>query len=152
MADPPLDHGLERLGVRTEREIGRESPSADSREIHAGNDDDEAPDGDADEFELGFAATSGDLGELGVDLSPWAPLLGMLDSTEPEVSPGDRPFTPAEGVDGAHALELRAESMLLYAERGARRTGALDRTEVGDSDDKPRRRRRARPGRCGTGC
>ena len=59
----------------------------------------------------------------------------MLDSTEPEEAPGDRPFTPVEGVERAHALELRAESMLLYCERGAERTGELDRTEVGLSDD-----------------
>ena len=59
----------------------------------------------------------------------------MLESTEPEESPDQRPFAPSEGVEGAHALELRAESMRQYAERGAQRTGALDRTEVGDSDD-----------------
>ena len=59
----------------------------------------------------------------------------MLDSTEPEAPPGDRPFTPSGGVEGAHALELRAESMLHYSERGAERTGELDRTEVGLSDD-----------------
>ena len=84
---------------------------------------------------LGFGASSRDVGELDVDLSPWTPLLGMLESTEPEESPGDRPFAPSEGVEGAHALELRAQSMRQYAERGAQRTGALDRTEVGDSDD-----------------
>ena len=93
------------------------------------------PVGDPDEDEPGFGAVSEDLGALGVDLSPWAPLLGMLDSTEPEESPGDPPFTPSEGAEGPHALELRAESMLQYAERGAVRTGALDRTEVGHSDD-----------------
>ena len=93
------------------------------------------PAGDAAEHDLGFSASPRDLGELDVELSPWAPLLGMLESTEPEVSPGDRPFTPGEGAEGAHALELRAESMRQYAERGAVRTGALDRTEVGDSDD-----------------
>ena len=97
-----------------------------------GGDDDDLFDGD--EHELGFGTTSEDSGELGVDLSPWAPLLGMLDSTEPEEWPGDRPFTPGEGVKEAHALELRAESMLLYSERGAERTGKLDRTEVGISD------------------
>ena len=59
----------------------------------------------------------------------------MLDATEPETAPDDRPFTPADGVDRAHALELRAESMLHYAARGAVRTGALDRTEVGLSDE-----------------
>ena len=90
---------------------------------------------DAGERELGFRATSEELGELDVDLSPWAPLLGMLDSTEPEASPGDRPFTPGEGAKEAHALELRAESMLQYSERGAERTGELDRIEVGVSDD-----------------
>ena len=34
---------------------------------------------------------------------------------------GDRPFTPTEGVEGAHALELRAESIRLYAECGGAR-------------------------------
>ena len=100
-----------------------------------GDDDEELPVGGADGHELDFRATSQDYDERGVDLSPWPPLLGMLDSTEPEVSPDDRPFTPSEGVERAHALELRAESMLLYAERGAERTGELDRTEVGLSDD-----------------
>ena len=83
----------------------------------------------------GLGASSRDIGELDVDLSPWAPLLGMLESTEPEDSPGDRPFAPSDGVESAHALELRAESMLQYAGRGAQRTGALDRTEVGLADD-----------------
>ena len=82
-----------------------------------GGDDDDLFDGD--EHELGFGATSEDFGALDVDLSPWAPLLDMLDSTEPEASPGDRPFTAGEGVKEAHALELRAESMLQYAGRGA---------------------------------
>ena len=100
-----------------------------------GDDDDELPVGGADEHELGFRATSQEYDEVGVDLSPWPPLLGMLDSTEPEECPGDRPFTPSEGVESAHALELRAESMRQYAERGAQRTGELDRTEVGTSDD-----------------
>ena len=99
------------------------------------DEDDELPVGGADGHELGFRATSQDYDELGVDLSPWPPLLGMLDSTEPEEWPDDRPFTPSEGVERAHALELRAESMLQYAERGAERTGELDRTEVGVSDD-----------------
>ena len=88
----------------------------------------------------GGQGTAGDdsatvVAEPHVDLSPWAPLLGMLDSTEPDVTPHDRPFTPADGVEPAHAAELRAESMLQYAERGAVRAGALDRTEVGLSDD-----------------
>ena len=100
-----------------------------------GDDDDDLAGSDADEHEFGFRATSQGYDELGVDLSPWPPLLAMLDSTEPEVSPDDRPFTPIEGVEKAHALELRAESMLQYAERGAERTGELDRTEVGLSDD-----------------
>ena len=100
-----------------------------------GDDDDELPVGGADEHELGFRATSQEYDELGVDLSPWPPLLAMLDSTEPEMSPDDRPFTPIEGIEGAHALELRAESMRQYSERGAQRTGELDRTEVGVSDD-----------------
>ena len=105
--------------------------------IGDGEDDDLLP-GDADAHEVGFRATSEDFGaldELGVELSPWAPLLGLLDATEPEEFPDDRPFTPAEGGEGPHALELRAESMLQYAARGAQRTGTLDRTEVGLSDD-----------------
>ena len=125
---------------------GEDSFSVDFEDIF-GDDDDDLPDGDgdgdgdadadADEHEhgLGFSATSEDLGDLGIDLSPWVPLLGMLDSTEPEESPGDRPFTASQGVERAHALELRAESMLQYCERGAERTGELDRTEVGVSDD-----------------
>ena len=92
-------------------------------------------DGDEDEFKFRFGADSEDFRPPGVDLSPFAPLLGLLDSTEPGASPGDGPFTPTEGVEGAHALELRAESMLQYAGRGAQRTGELDRTEVGLSDD-----------------
>ena len=99
------------------------------------DDDDGLPDGDAGEHALSFSTSCEEFAELDVDLSPWAPLLGMLDSTEPEEWPGDRPFTPGEGVKQAHALELRAESMLQYAERGAQRTGELDRTEVGLSDD-----------------
>ena len=109
-----------------------DSTGDDAFLLHLGNtfddDDDEA-------HALSINAISGDFGELGVDLSPWAPLLAMLDSTEPEEAPGDRPFTPGEGVNEAHALELRAESMLQYSERGAERTGELDRTEVGVSDD-----------------
>ena len=105
--------------------------------IGDGEDDDLLP-GDADAHEVGFRATSEDFGaldELGVELSPWAPLLGLLDATEPEEFPDDRPFTPADGAEGPHALELRAESMLQFAARGAQRTGELDRTEVGLSDD-----------------
>ena len=90
---------------------------------------------DAGEHEVGFSASSRDFGDLDVDLSPWAPLLGLLDPTEPETVPSDQPFTPAAGVGGVHALELRSESMLHYSERGALRTGKLDRTEVGTSDD-----------------
>ena len=112
-----------------------DSLSVDFRDLFGDDDHDELPAGDADEHELSFRATSEDYGELDVDLSPWAPLLGMLDSTETEESLGDRPFSPSEGVERAHALELRAESMLQYAERGAVRTGELDRTEVGVSDD-----------------
>ena len=112
-----------------------DSLSVDFRDLFGDDDHDEFPAGDADEHELSFRATSEDYGELDVDLSPWAPLLGMLDSTETEESLGDRPFSPSEGVERAHALELRAESMLQYAERGAVRTGELDRTEVGVSDD-----------------
>ena len=101
----------------------------------ADNYEHELLDGDAGEHELGFGAGSDDVRGLDADLSTWAPLLDMLDSTEPEISPDHRRFTPTKGVEGAHALELRAESMLQYAERGAERTGALDRTEVGLSDD-----------------
>ena len=97
--------------------------------------DDDRFDSDSDEREPGSSASSEDMCELDVDLSPWAPLLGMLDSTEPEECPGDRPFTPSGGGEGAHALELRAESVLLYAGCGAQRSGELDRTEVGLSDN-----------------
>ena len=111
---------------------GNDSFSVDFGDIF---DDDDLPDSDAGEHALSFSASCEDFAELDVDLSRWAPLLGMLDSTEPEEWPGERPFTPDEGVKQAHALELRAESMLQYAERGAQRTGELDRTEVGLSDD-----------------
>ena len=114
---------------------GRDSFGIGVGDVIAGDDEHELPAGDADAHEPGFGASSGDFGELDVDLSPWAPLLGMLDSTEREASPGELPFSPVEGAERAHALELRAESMLHYAERGALRTGTLDRTEVGDSDD-----------------
>ena len=114
---------------------GNDSLSDDFGNIFGDDEDDELPVGNADERELSFNPTSQEYGELGVDLSPWAPLLGMLDSTETEASPGDRPFSPTEGVERAHALEMRAESMLQYSERGAQRTGELDRTEVGVSDD-----------------
>ena len=142
------DRGPVNVGLESNHDLdstGKDSFSVDFGDIF-GDDDDDLPDADADadadvdvdehehEHELGFSATSEDLGDLGIDLSPWAPLLGMLDSTEPEEWPGDRPFTPGEGVKEAHALELRAESMLLYSERGAERTGKLDRTEVGISD------------------
>ena len=115
--------------------FGHGSFPLDFGDAFGDDEDDELPVGGADGHELGFRATSQDYDELGVDLSPWPPLLGMLDSTEPEEWPDDRPFTPSEGVERAHALELRAESMLQYAERGAERTGELDRTEVGVSDD-----------------
>ena len=100
-----------------------------------GEDDDDPADTDSDEHARSLRTVPEDTSALAVDLSPWAPLLGMLESTEPEASPGDRPFTTAVGAEGAHALELRAESMLLHAGRGAERTGALDSTEVGLSDD-----------------
>ena len=99
------------------------------------DDEHELPVGDGDEHQLGVGTSSEHLGTLDVELSPWAPLLGMLESTEREALPGDRPFTASEGVEGPHALELRAEAMRHYAERGAQRTGRLDRTEVGLSDD-----------------
>ena len=127
----PANAGLD-PGDRPDRAIHGSNP-IDFRDDF--DDEHERPVADADEHELGFGAASEDLGAFGVDLSPWAPLLGMLESTEPEGSPDDRLFTPSEGAAGPHALELRAESMLQYAERGAQRTGALDRTEVGLSDD-----------------
>ena len=129
------DRGLVNVGLESNHDpdsTGDGSFPVDFGDTFGGDDDDLC---DGDEHELGFGATSEDFGEFDVDLSPWAPLLGMLDSTDPEASPGDRPFTPGEGAERAHALELRAESMLQYAGRGARRTGALDRTEVGLSDD-----------------
>ena len=133
-----VDRSLVNVGLKPNDDpdsTGRGSLSVDFGDNFGDDDEDELPVGDADERELSFSATSKELGELDVDLSPWAPLLGMLDSTEPEASPGDRPFSPTEGVERAHALELRAESMLQYAGRGAQRTGELDRTEVGLSDD-----------------
>ena len=132
------DRGLVNVGFESNDDpdsSGRDSFSVDSGDMFGNAGDDELPVGDADGHELGFRATSEDFGELDVDLSPWAPLLGMLDSIEPEESAGDRPFTPIEGLERVHALELRAESMLQYCERGAMRTGELDRTEVGISDD-----------------
>ena len=132
------DRGLVNVGFESNDDpnsTGNDRSSVDFGDMFSDADDEELTAGDTDEHELGFRATSEDYGELDVDLSPWAPLLGMLDSTEPEASPGDRPFTPSEGVERAHALELRAESMLQYCERGAQRTGELDRTEVGLSDD-----------------
>ena len=129
------ERGLINVGLESNDDpdsIGRDSFSVDFGNNFGDDEDDELPAGDTGEHELSFRATSEDYGEPDVDLSPWAPLLGMLDSTESEASPDDRSFTPTEG---AHALELRAESMLLYAERGAQRTGELDRTEVGVSDD-----------------
>ena len=99
------------------------------------DDDDDRFDGEVDDSGPGFGASSGEPDAPDVDPSPWVPLLGMLDWTETETSGDDWPFTPTEGVDGAHALELRAESMRHYAQRGAQRTGALDRTEVGLADD-----------------
>ena len=130
------DRGLVNVGLESNDDpdsTGGHSFSVDFGDVFC-DDDDDLFDDDADEHRLGFSATSEDSGELDVDLSPWAPLLGMLDSTEPEEWPGDRPFTPGERVKAAHALELRAESMLLYCERGAERTGKLDHTEVGVSD------------------
>ena len=99
------------------------------------DDDDDTFVGDPDPGELGFGASSEEHGALCVDPSPWAPLLGTLESTEPEEWSGDCPFTPHEAAEGAHALELRAESIRLYTECGAQRTGALDRTEVGLCDE-----------------
>ena len=131
------DRGLVDVGLQSDDDpdsTGDHSFSVDFGDVFC-DDDDDLFDDDADEHRLGFSATSEDFGELDVDLSPWAPLLGMLDSIEPEEWPCDRSFTPGEGVNEAHVLELRAESMLQYSERGAQRTGELDRTEVGVSDD-----------------
>ena len=130
------DRGFVNVGLKSNDDpdsTGGHSFSVDFGDVFC-DDDDDLFDDDADEHRLGFSATSEDFAEFDVDLSPWAPLLGMLDSTEPEEWPGDRPFTPGERVKAAHALELRAESMLLYCERGAERTGKLDHTEVGVSD------------------
>ena len=126
------DRGLINVGLESDHDPDPDLSGRDSFSVGIG---DTFDDDDDDEHALSFRASSEEYGALDVDLSPWAPLLGMLDSTEPEVSPGDRPFTPTEGVERAHALELRAESMLQYSERGAQRTGDLDRTEVGVSDD-----------------
>ena len=112
-----------------------DSTGQDSLSVELGDEsgdiEDHLPDGDSSEVELSFSVDSEDLGGP----SPWAPLHAMLDATEPEDTPEYRPFTPGEGVEGSHALELRAESMFHHAERGAQRTGTLDRTEVGVSDD-----------------
>ena len=117
--------GLVNVGLERDdnpKSAGHGSVLIDLRDGFGDDDEHEAREGDAD-LEFGVGATSDDLGELGVDLSPWAPLLGMLDSTEPEGSLGDWPFAPAEGVERAHALELRSESMLQFARarRPARR-------------------------------
>ena len=119
---------------------GQRAPGGDRFSVESGaisddGDGDELLDHRANRRDPRLGTSSEDYGNPDVDASPWAPLLGMLDSTEPEASPGDRPFAPQEGVEGAHALELRAESILQYAERGAERTGKLDCTEVGLSDD-----------------
>ncbi|MCY4467921.1 MAG: hypothetical protein OXC08_04310, partial [Thiotrichales bacterium] len=132
------DRGLVNVGVESDGDpdsTGDRSFSVDFEDILGDDDDDKLPEGGADELRLRFGATSEPYGALDVERSPWAPLLDMLDSTEPEASPGDGPFTPSEGAEVAHALEMRAESIRLYAERGAVRTGALDRIEIGDSDD-----------------
>ena len=132
------DRGLINAGLESNDDpdsTGNDRFSVDFGNIFDDGLDDKLADGNDGERELSFGASSEEYGELDVDLSPWAPLLGMLDSTEPEASANDRPFTPSEGVKEAHALELRAESMLQYCERGAERTGKLDRTEVGVSDD-----------------
>ena len=111
-------------------------PAADGG-VSGAESDGTLPIDDDGEHAFGFNASCPDFGAPDVDLSPWVSLLGMLDWTETETETSDDywPFTPVEGVEGAHALELRAESMRQYAERGAQRTGALDRTEVGLSDD-----------------
>ena len=133
------DHGSDGEGNdRGLINVGHESdhdPDPSARDSFSVGFGDDFGDDDADEHELSYRASSEEYGDLDVELSPWAPLLGMLDSTEPEEWPGDRPFTRGEGVKEAHALELRAESMLQYSERGAERSGELDRTEVGLSDD-----------------
>ena len=132
------DRGLVNVGVESDDHpdsTGDRSFSVEFEDILGDDDDDELPEGGADELGLGFDATSEPYGALDVERSPWAPLLDMLDSPEPEASPGDGPFTPIEGTEVAHALEMRAESIRLYAERGAVRTGKLDRFEIGLSDE-----------------
>ena len=106
----------------------------DCTDVLGDADDDDMPEGDGAGHGLGFDPASEDLSALGVDRSPWAPLHVLLDASEPEEGPGERPFSPCEGVERAHALELRAESMRHHAGRGAQRCGELDRTEVGHSD------------------
>ena len=94
--------GLVEVGLDTGDEPdsqGRDSLSVDFGDIFD-DDDDVLPTVDAAAHELGFGASSGDVGELGVDLSPWPPLLGLLDSTEPEESPADGPFTRPKGSKG----------------------------------------------------
>ena len=127
----PIDATRAQRREAVERALGPD----DCMDIPGEADDDDLPDDEDAEPGLGFDPASEDSSELGVDCSPWAPLHVLLDATEPEEGPGERPFSPSEGVERAHALELRAESMRHHAGRGARRCGELDRTEVGLCDE-----------------
>ena len=133
--DAGEDVGVDDAGLESSHDrdsFGGDLLAADLEYID-GDDDDVLHGDDAGEHQLRFSESFEHPGIL--DVSRWAPLLAMLDANEHEASPDGRPFNPAEGVEGAHALELRAESMRHYAERGARRTGTLDRTEIGLSDE-----------------
>ena len=81
-----------------------------------GDDDDDLPGSDADEHELGFRATSQEYDVLDVDLSR-------------TTGPSPR----ARGPKGR--MRSAAGRVAPVLERGAQRTGELDRTEVGVSDD-----------------
>ena len=111
----------------------------DSRDDDPPDDDpsDDPPDDPPDDegSETDFSLPSTKLDDPDVEPSPWVALLDMLDATDPESCPDDRPVTPDNKAEGAHALELRAESIRLYAECGAERTGERDHIEVGHSDD-----------------
>ena len=114
---------------------GDSPDEGDSRDDEPPDDppDDNSPDDEGSETD--FSPPSTKLDDPDVEPSPWVALLDMLDATDPESCADDRPVTPDNKAEGAHALELRAESIRLYAECGAERTGERDRTEVGVSDD-----------------
>ena len=132
----PIELRSANLIPRGQRAPGGDRLSVNARDLSDDDDvEDEPLDRRADRREPDFGANSEGFEYLDADASPWAPLIGMLDSTEAEASPDGRPSSPPAEVEKAHSLELRAESMLQYAERGAARTGKLDCTEVGLSDD-----------------